>query len=389
MKVPTERMKKIPFAGIRDIFEKAKKLEEKGRKIIHMEIGRPDFDTPLQIKEKAIESLKNSFVHYTSNYGMDELRKQIARKLTKENNIETSYEEVIVTPGASMALATAIFGLLDEGDEVLIPSPRYPAYPKQVMMAGGVSVPVQKKIEYDFKLRRQDLEEKVTKKTKMLVINTPNNPTGAVLDYDNLTEIAEFAKENDIIVVTDECYEKIIYNREHISLASLPGMKERTVTINSTSKSFSMTGWRIGFVSASKEIINSIIKVPQNLVICPTSFAQAGAVIAYEKGEELIKEMVDDFKKRKEIVTGYLDQIEGIDYVEPAGALYVFPYIKELGMSSKEICDYLLKEAGVAVAAGNDFGEYGEGYIRIAYTCSKNELKEGMENIKEAVEKIN
>ncbi len=389
MKIPSKRMEQIPFSGIRVIFEKARKLEAKGRKIIHMEIGRPDFNTPEGIRKKAREALEDGFVHYTSNFGMDELREVIAGKLTRENNVPTEYDEVIITPGASMAIALAIFGLVDIGEEVLILSPRYPAYPKQVIMAGAVPVSVPLKFEDDFKLSIDDLEKRVTDKTKMLIINTPNNPTGTILGMEELEKIANFAKENDILVLADECYEKIIYGKEHISLASLPGMKERTITVNSTSKSFSMTGWRVGFISARKDIISNIVKVQQNLTICPTSFAQAGSIPAYTEGDGLIKDMIEELKKRKEIVTYYLDRASGVDYVKPEGALYVFPSIKKLGMTSADFCDYILEEAGVAVAAGNDFGDQGEGFVRIAYTCATDELEEGMNNFKEAVNKLN
>ncbi|MCG8513588.1 MAG: pyridoxal phosphate-dependent aminotransferase [Halanaerobiales bacterium] len=388
MRTITERMKQVPYAGIRVVYEKAKKLESQGKKIIHMEIGRPDFDTPAVIKEKAIDALQKGFVHYTSNFGLDELREAVARKMTEENQVPTNFQEVIITPGASAALAVAILGLLDIDEEVLIPSPLYPAYPKLVTMAGGIPVTVPLNFKNGFKLTVDALEKRVTDKTKMLIINTPHNPTGAVYGDQELSDIAEFVREKDLIVIADECYEKIVFDGEHISMARLPGMKERTVTVNSTSKTFSMTGWRIGFLTAPLAMINSIVKVQQNLTICAPSFAQIGSIVAYEKGEELIKEMISEFTRRKSIVTDWLQRTKKIEYVEPGGSLYVFPSIHKLGMSSEQFSDYILNEAGVAVAPGKDFGPNGEGFVRIAFTCSTQELTEGMEKIKKAIDRL-
>lgn len=389
MRLPTDRISNISASGIRKVFEKARSLEKLGKKIIHMEIGRPNFDTPLPIKEVAIKALQTGMVHYTSNYGIDELREAIANKLTEENQVETKSSEVIVTTGAIEGLAIAMLGLLDIGDEVLIPNPYFPSYSNQVKLSGAAPIFIPLRSENRFKIDIDDLKKAVTKKTKMILINTPHNPTGAVYDYDDLEAVADFAKEYDLLVISDECYEKIIYDKQHISIASLPNMKERTIIVNSTSKSYSMTGWRVGFVSSSEQIIDSMIKVHQDLTTCSCSFAQAGTVFAYNSRDTYINEMVKDFRLRRNIVMQHLDMVpDKIDYIEPYGGFYVFPNIEKTGMSSNKFCDYILNEAGVALVSGSAFGDYGEGFIRLAYSCSKEDLEDGMRRLVKAIKAI-
>jgi aspartate/methionine/tyrosine aminotransferase len=381
LKLPTKRMSEIPYIGIREIFEKAKKLEQKNKKIIHMEIGRPDFDTPMSIKKAAINALNAGLVHYTSNYGTDELRKAISRKLKEDNKVDIKPQEVLITVGAIEGLALSIFGLLDINDEVLIPSPCFPAYPNQVRLAGCIPVPVPLKMESNFKLNLTDLEESITPKTKMIIINSPHNPTGTVLENEDLQMIASFAIKHDLYVVADECYEKIIYGKEHISIASLPNMRERTIIINSTSKSFSMTGWRVGFVAANEQIIDSLVRVHQDITTCANSFAQAGAAFAYMSKADFTKDMLDKYIERRAIALHYLAQIAKMELNVPYGAFYVFPSIKKFNISSEEFCDYILNEAGVAIVPGNAFGKYGDGFVRISYSCSKQDVIEGMKRI--------
>ncbi len=381
MKTPTERMSKVPVIGIRSVFEKAKKLQEEGKRIIHMEIGRPDFDTPQEIKDAANNALQSGMVKYTSNFGTDELREVIANKIVEDTGVEIEAEEILVTPGAIVALGAATFGLVDMGEEILIPVPSYPAYYKQAIFAGAKPVTVPLREENNFKLSVKDLEERVTDKTKMLIINSPHNPTGVMLDYEDLKDIAQFVKKHDLILVSDECYETIIYEKKHISMINFPEIKDRTIVINSTSKSFAMTGWRVGYVAGNEEFINTMVRIQQDLTICACSFAQAGAAFAY-RNRHLSDSMVEKFKERRKVVFKYLDEIEGIDYVKPSGAFYVFPSIKKLNMSSEQFCDYIIEKTGVALVPGNAFGKYGEGFFRLAYSCSKEDLEEGLEKIK-------
>ena len=384
----SERVKDVAFAGNRIIFEKAKKLERAGNRIIHMEVGRPDFDSPETVKEAAIEAIKAGKVHYTSNYGLDELRDKIAEKLNRENNINAVRENIIVTPGAMMALSTAILGAVDAGDEVLIPSPYYSSFYKQVQLAGGKPVVVPTTVEDDYQLSKELLEEYYSDKTKLLILNSPNNPTGAIQTKESMNEIAYFARDKDIFVIADECYEKFIYQGEHISIGSLPGMAERTFTVNSTSKTYSMTGWRIGFLAGPEQFIKEMVKVPQNMTICPTSFAQYGSLQAYDLSDEIVNERLKVFKERRDIVVEKLNELDRVELVPPAGGLYAFPKFVDIGMDSIELCDYLLEEAGIAVVPGGDFGIGAENSVRIAFTCSTDEVREGMFNLVEAVKKL-
>ncbi len=389
MRLPTEKMKMIQRTGIRKIMAKAKTYEQEGCKIYHMEIGRPDFDTPEAVKEAAISSLKAGNVHYTSNYGLERLRRAIAGHLAAENKIDADPDrEILVTAGAVEGLALATMALLDPGDEVLILNPCFTSYENQVVHPGGVPVPVPLWAENGFKPDIKDLEAALSGKTKMLIINTPNNPTGVVYGLEVMTELARFAVKHDLLVVSDECYEKIIFDREHVSMASLPGMKERTITVNSGSKTFSMTGWRVGFVHASEEITDYMLRVHQDLVICPTAFAQEGAAYAWENTESLAAPMVEAFRQRRDLVIERLDQMGNLDYVRPEGGFYVFPSIKKLGLGDWEFCDYMLDEAGVAVVPGHAFGRYGEGYFRLAYSCSMEDLDQGLRAMEKALKKL-
>ncbi len=389
MRLPTEKMKKIERAGIRKIVEKAQAYEKEGRKIYHMEIGRPDFDTPEAVKEEAIRSLKAGHVHYTSNYGLERLRRAIAEKLAGENKIDADPDrELVVTAGAVEGLALAIIALLDPGDEVLVLNPCFITYENQVLHPGGIPVSVPLRAENGFKPDIKDLEAGLSDKTRMLIINTPHNPTGVVYSLEVMAELARFAVKHDLLVVSDECYEKIIFDREHISIASLPGMKERTVTVNSVSKSFSMTGWRVGFVHSSAEITDYMLRVHQDLVICPTTFAQEGAAYALENTENLVAPMVEAFKQRRNLVVERLDQMQVLEYVRPEGGFYVFPHLNKPGLDDWEFCDYMLDEAGVAIVPGPAFGRYGAGHFRLSYSCSLDELDRGLRAMAKALKKL-
>ena len=389
MRLPTEKIKKIERTGIRKVFDKARNYESQGRRIIHMEIGRPDFDTPLLIKDEAIRSMQAGNVHYTSNFGMDSLKEAIADKLKTDNNILADpQKEIIVTAGAVEGLALAMLALIDTGDEVLIPSPAFSSNENQTIHPGGIPIPVPLWDRNGFVPDLADLEARVTEKTKMLVINTPNNPTGVVYNRRTMEDMAAFAIKHDLMVLSDECYEDIIFDQEHISIASLPGMKERTVTVNSTSKAFSLTGWRVGFVCSPAEVIDYMIRIHQDLVICACSFAQEGAAMGYRNRKAIIPPMVESFRKRRDLVLEHLGKIDVLEFVKPEGGFYVFPSIKKLRMGDWEFCDYILDEAGVAVVPGHTFGKYGEGFFRLAYSCSYEDLDEGLMAMRKAIEKL-
>jgi len=385
-----DRMERIALSGIRKVFDKVGKLEAKGVEVVHLEVGRPDFDTPVHIKEAAKKALDEGFVHYTSSYGIKELREAISKKLSKDNGIEVDPEkEIIVTIGTTEAVFISLMATLNPGDEIIVPEPMYVYYADWGEFAGAKTVPVPLKEENNYKINPEDIEKRITSHTKMLIINSPHNPTGYVFDKETLEAMANIAKKYDLLVLSDEIYEKILYDGvKHYSIASFPGMRERTLTINGFSKAYSMTGWRIGYVATSRNLIPSLMKVHQHTAACATSFVQKGASSALTSSSDCVEEMVKEFARRRKLVLDYLDKMEGITYVKPEGAFYIFPSIKSLGMNDEELADYLLKEAKVALVPGSCFGRYGQGHIRIAYSTSYDNLEKGLERISRALKKI-
>ena len=382
----SERMKTIPVSGIRVIFEKARHMKD----VIRLEIGEPDMDTPSHIKEAAKKALDEGFTHYTPFSGFEDLREAIAEKVRVENRIDADpATEIIVTPGACSAVYCAILSVVNPNEGVLIPDPGWPHYEACVKMAGGIPVHYPQLEENDFRANPDDLATMVNENTKAILINSPNNPTGAVLTRKDLEAIAEIAKDNNLIVISDEVYEKIIYDdAEHISIASLPGMHERTVTINAFSKSYAMTGWRLGYAIAPAEIVAEMAKLVLYTSTCANSIGQRAAVTALKSPQNCVVEMVKEYKRRRDFVVKRLNEIKGISCRLPKGAFYVFPNIKRLGMSSLDCAYYLLEHAKVSTVPGSGFGEYGEGYLRISYATSPEKLEEAMNRIESAVKRL-
>ena len=383
-----DRMDSIPFSGIRKVFEEVTRREKLGEKIIHLELGRPDFDTPHHIKETAKTAIDEGKVHYSSNYGIPELREAIAKKLRVDNGLSFGPEtEIIVTVGANEAVFMTLMGLLNPGDEVLIPDPCWLHYFYCARMAGAVPVSVPLREENGFNPDIHDFRSRISPKTRMIVINTPNNPTGAVFNQKVLESLAQFARERDLFVLSDEIYEKMIYEgNRHFSIGSLPGMKERTVTINGFSKIYAMTGWRLGYTAADKELTSALIRVHQYTTVCATTFAQWGAVEALNGSQIEAEKMVKEFDRRRNLVFEALKAMPGIEVVKPKGAFYIFPNIKALGKTPDELTEYLLEKARIAVVPGTTLGEYGKDYIRISYANSYENLKIAMERMKKALE---
>ena len=384
-----ERMKTIPFSGIRKVFEKVVDLENAGEDIVRFVTGRPDFDTPEHIKDAAKVALDEGFVHYTSNYGLPELLSLISKKLEVENNLKYNPKgEIVVTVGANEAVLMAMMGFLDPGDEVLIPDPIWLHYYYCAEMASAKPVPVPLYEKNNFVMDPRDLENRITEKTKMIILNSPHNPTGAVMEEKEIREVARIAKKYDLIVISDEIYEYIIYDGvKHFSIASLPDMRDRTITINGFSKSYSMTGWRLGYVAADANLIAVMNRVHQYSTVCACSFAQRGAVAALQGGMECVDSMVKEFDNRRKLIFKLIKEIPGFKTGDPKGAFYAFPSIKETGMSSSEMTDFLLNEAKVAVVPGSVFGIQGEGYLRFSYATSQESIIKGLTRIKEAMEK--
>ncbi len=371
------RMANIPFSGIRKVLEAANRMEQDGRKIIRLEIGRPDFDTPAHIKAAAAAALTEGKVHYTSNYGIAELRNALARKLAQENGITCDpASEVIVTAGATEAVFVTVMGLLNPGDEVLIPGPCWPSYLPCCHMAGAVPVSVPARFENRFVPRIEDVTACLTARTRMIIVNSPNNPTGSVYGADILKNIAQVAIDNDLFVLSDEIYERIIYDGiEHQSIGSYPDMRERTITVNGFSKAFSMTGWRLGYVAADESITAALIRIHQNTMACATTFAQWGGLAAITGSQTETEKMISEFDRRRNFMFAAMENLPGVRTVKPEGAFYLFVDIDELGRSAEEVAMFLLEQAGVAVVPGPAFGTHGKSCIRISYAAAYETLE--------------
>jgi aspartate aminotransferase/aminotransferase len=380
-RLPNKNMSDISYSGgIREILARADELERSGRDILHMEIGRPDFDSPERAKRAAIRAIESGDVHYTDMSGTLELRKELAAKFKRDAGMEIAPErEIVVTAGAVEALMTVFLTVINPGDEVIVPAPYFPVYDDQIKMAGGVVRRVPSRIEKGFRPQPEDIERAVTPRTRVIMINSPNNPTGATSTRDELEGIAETAKKHDLLVVSDECYEKFAYDADtpHVSIASLPGMKERTFTLSAASKTFSMTGWRVGWIILPPETKPYIMKCHQGVATCSNSFAQAGVAEALRSCQPDVDRMIAEYKRRRDLMVDMLSKIEGIDAPTPRGAFYVFPSIKALGVPSFDFCSRLLEEGGVSTVPGQPFGVE-DGYLRITYCRPENEIKEAI-----------
>ncbi len=388
MRSIANRIKSIPPSGIRRLFDLAQGVEG----IISLGIGDPvpSFDTPEFIKEAAKTALDEGYSAYSPNLGFADLREQIANKYKREYQLDYALDEICVTCGAGEALFVACQALINPGDEVLIPDPAFLTYPPQVSFAGGIPVRVPIYEENEFGVKPEDLQEKITPKTKMLILNFPSNPTGAIMAPSDLKVIAEIAQDQDLFILSDECYEMLAYdNNRHTCLATL-GIQERTVVVNSFSKTFSMTGWRVGYALASKEIINAMMITHQMNAVAANSAAQMGCVegmkniAAYEKFSD---NMLSEFDTRRKTLVNGLNSIEGIQCVMPKGAFYAFPNIQGTGMTSAEFSEVMITKAKVVLVPGNVFGAQGEGYVRASFVASLDQIKEALKRMKEALAK--
>lgn len=379
------KFNKVGPSGIRKINEKTLEMERAGKKIYHFEVGRPDFDTPKIIKDATIKSIENGDVFYTSNYGIMPLREAVAEKLRNENNLDYTAKEVLITAGASESIYDSYSLILEEDDEILLPNPCWPNYANAAHIMGAVPVRYSLAEENDFQIDFDELEGLVTEKTKAIVIINPSNPIGSMFTLETLEKLADFAKKKDILVISDEIYEKIIYgNKKHISIASLDGMKERTITINGFSKTYSMTGFRLAYVAAPEEFIRVLNIIHQHNTSCATSFVQHGGITALKEGGDASEEMVKEYKRRRDYIVEKVNSIEGLSLNAPDGAFYAFINIKGLGVSSEEFCNYLLDEECVAIVPGTVFGSAGEGFVRFSYASSYEDIVEGINRMEKA-----
>lgn len=383
------RMDSLPFSGIRAVMEKANAMQAAGENIVHLEIGRPDFDTPEKIKKAAEESLKAGHVFYTSNYGTPALRAAIAEWENENNGAHYEAANVMVTIGVSEATWCAMDAYLEEGDEVLVPNPVWLNYIHVPTALGAKPVTYSLKEENDYQIDFEELESKITERTKMIVVVDPSNPTGGVFSRETMERLAQICVKYDLIAISDEIYEQLLYDGEkHTSLATLPGMAERTIKLGGFSKAYSMTGWRIGYLCASKEIISAVVRVHQYTVTCASSFVQDASVTALKECAEDVEIMRQEYQKRKDYLVKELNSIEGISTNHPTGAFYIFVNIKSLGKTSMEMAEYLLEHAKIALVPGSAFGSEGEGYLRISYATSMEQLQEACSRIRKAVEEL-
>jgi aspartate/methionine/tyrosine aminotransferase len=372
-----------------EVLARAKALERQGKNIIHLEIGEPDFDTPQNIKEAAVKALYAGYTHYVPAAGIPELREAIAEYISKTRKIPVDPEEVVVTPGAKPIIFFTILACVNPGEEVLYPNPGFPIYESVIKFVGAKPVPIPLKEENDFRIDHEYVKEKITEKTKMIILNSPENPTGGVLTRDDLKLIADcIAERDDLIVLSDEIYSRIIYEGSHESIASLPGMKEKTVILDGFSKTYAMTGWRLGYGVMRKDLAEKITQLMINSNSCTCAFIQMAGIEALKGPQDSVDRMVAEFRKRREIIVEGLNRIKGVTCKKPKGAFYVFPNITGTGMRSKELSDYLLNEVGVAVLPGTSFGNYGEGYLRISFANSVENIKEALRRIEAALEKL-
>ncbi len=379
------KFNKVGPSGIRKINEKTLEMERAGKKIYHFEVGRPDFDTPKIIKDATIKSIENGDVFYTSNYGIMPLREAVAEKLRNENNLDYTAKEVLITAGATESIYDSYSLILEEGDEILLPNPCWPNYVNAAYIMGAVPVRYSLAEENDFQIDFDELEGLVTEKTKAIVIINPSNPIGSMFTLETLEKLADFAKKKDILVISDEIYEKIIYgNKKHVSMASLDGMKERTITINGFSKTYSMTGFRLAYIAAPEEFIRVLNIIHQHNTSCATSFVQHGGITALKEGGDASEEMVKEYKRRRDYIVEKVNSVEGLSLNAPDGAFYAFINIKGLGVSSEEFCNYLLDEECVAIVPGTVFGSAGEGFVRFSYASSYEDIVEGLNRMEKA-----
>jgi len=368
-----------------EVLAKAKALEAQGREIVHLEIGEPDFDTPAHVIAAAQQALDKGFTHYVPAPGIPELRTTVAEFLERTGRLRTSPDRVLITPGAKPIMFFTILALCEEGDEVLYPDPGFPMYASIASFAGAKPVPVPLREENGFVIDPDELRSLVTDRTKLLILNSPHNPCGSASTPEQLQQIAEIAIEHDLVVLSDEVYWALRYDGEHHSVLDVDGMRERTVLLDGWSKTFAMTGWRLGFGVFPEPLVEPVTRLMINSVSCTSAFSQYAAIAALEGPWDDVDRMLDAFRERREVIVSGLNAVPGVSCVEPGGAFYAFPNISELGLSASDLADRLLDEAGVACLPGTSFGVYGENHLRFSYANSVENIRRALDAFTELV----
>ena len=378
------RMSRLGTETAFEVLVRAKALEAQGRDVVHLEIGEPDFDTPGNIVEAGAEALRSGWTHYGPSAGQPELREAIASYLKNSRGAQYGADQIIVTPGGKPVMFFVLLALLDEGDEAIYPNPGFPIYESMIDFTGATPVPSPLREENDFSLDVEELASLITPRTKLLIINSPGNPTSGVLDRSQIETIAKLAVEHDLIVLADEIYSEILYEGEHVSIATMPGMADRTIILDGFSKTYAMTGWRLGYGAMPAELVPHINKLMVNSVSCTSMAVQRAGIEALTGPQDEVRAMVAAFRKRRDLIVDGLNAIPGISCKLPKGAFYVFPNITGTGMSSKQFADHLLQDHGVAALSGTAFGQYGEGYLRLSYANSEENLQKALSRIEQA-----
>jgi aspartate/methionine/tyrosine aminotransferase len=373
-----DRMNLLGTETAFEVLAKARALEAKGRSIVHLEIGEPDFDTPAAIRDAAIQAIHEGFTHYGPSAGLPEVREAVAAHIAEDRGLTVTGDQVVITPGGKPIITFSILATVDPGDEVIVPNPGFPIYESVVRFVGAKAVPLVLREERQFRFGAADVEALLTPRTKMVVLNSPNNPTGSVLSPKDLDEIAALLRDRDIWVLSDEIYSKILYEGEHQSIATRPGMAEKTILLDGFSKTYAMTGWRLGYGVMQPALAKHVARLATNVYSHATSFVQRVAPTALGGKQDEVTAMVAEFRKRREVIVKGLNAIPGVTCAKPSGAFYVFPNVRGLGMKSADVETALLQEAGIAALSGTAFGAHGEGYVRFSYANSIENIEEGL-----------
>jgi aspartate aminotransferase len=383
------RMERIGTETAFEAAARARALEATGREVIHLEIGEPDFDTPRHVSEAAARALlEHGETHYTAATGIAPLREAIAADVRLHKGIETTPDQVIVTPGAKPIMFYTMLALVDDGDEVIYPNPGFPIYESMARYVGGTPVPAPLRESNEFRMDVDEVASLITNRTRLLILNSPNNPTGSILTDDDLRRLAALAVEHDLVVLTDEIYGRLQYSGQPLSIATLPGMDERTITLDGFSKTYAMTGWRLGYGVVPEALVPSFSRLVINSVSCTNAFAQFGAIEALTGPQDEADAMRAEFIARRSLIVDGLNAIDGVGCVRPLGAFYAFPNVSNFGRTSAEVADHLLYDAGVCGLAGTAFGSYGEGYLRFSYANSRENLSTALERIAESLARL-
>ncbi len=383
-----KRMSRLGTETAFEVLAKARALEAQGRKVVHLEIGEPDFDTPANIIGAAVNALQSGYTHYTPSAGIPQFREAIANEISDTRDIEVHPDQVVVVPGGKPIMFFVILALCEEGDEVIYPNPGFPIYESMINFVGATPVPIPLRMEKAFSFDVDEFKSLVTDRTKLIVLNSPQNPTGGVLSQQGLAAVAEIAMEKDIVVLSDEIYSRILYEGQFASIATIPGMTERTIILDGFSKTYAMTGWRLGYGVMPVELASQITRLMTNSNSCTAAFTQMAGVEGLTGPQDDSYKMVEAFRQRRDVIVDGLNDIPGFKCLRPKGAFYVFPNIEGTGKESKFLEEYLLQEAGVATLSGTSFGKYGEGFLRMSYANSIDNIEKALAWIKGAIAKL-